>query len=98
MKSYFILFGLDLIFQIKKTDEKPQGAEGDEDDSDSDYSNEASPFDRIAVYKQMLDLMKPGESVAKSLRRLGELIYVPIGLVLFIVLYIFCTIVFFEEM
>lgn len=62
------------FFQIKKRDDKPQGAEGDEDDSDSDYSNEASPFDRIAIYKQMLELMRPGESVAKSLRRLGELI------------------------
>jgi CD2 antigen cytoplasmic tail-binding protein 2 len=57
--------------KIKKRDDKPQGAEGDEDDSDSDYSNEASPFDRIAIYKQMLELMRPGESVAKSLRRLG---------------------------
>lgn len=63
-----------LILQIKKTDEKPQRAEGDEDDSESDYSNESSPFDHIAVYKQMLELMKPGESVAKSIRRLGELI------------------------
>jgi CD2 antigen cytoplasmic tail-binding protein 2 len=68
---------LDLILQIKKTDDKPQGAEGDEDDSESDYSDEASPFDRIAVYKQMLELMKPGESVAKSIRRLGELIVSP---------------------
>jgi hypothetical protein len=65
---------LGLILQIKKTDEKPQRAEGDEDDSESDYSNESSPFDHIAVYKQMLELMKPGESVAKSIRRLGELI------------------------
>jgi hypothetical protein len=65
---------LGLIFQIKKIDGKPQGAEGDEDDSESDYSNEGSPFDHIAVYKQMSELMKPGESVAKSLRRLGELI------------------------
>jgi hypothetical protein len=64
------------MFQIKKIDGKPQGAEGDADDSDSDseYSIDASPFDRIAVYKQMLELMKPGESVAKSLQRLGELI------------------------
>ena len=66
-----------LILQIKKIDEKPQRAEGDEDDSESDYSNEASPFDRIAVYKQMLELMKPGESVAKSIRRLGKLIMSP---------------------
>ena len=72
-----ILYYLGLIFQIKKTDDKPQGAEGDDDDSDSDDSNEASPFDHIAVYKQMLELMKPGESVAKSLRRLGELIVSP---------------------
>jgi hypothetical protein len=62
------------FFQIKKTDEKPQGADGVESDNGSDYSNDGSPFDHIAVYKQMLELMKPGESVAKSLRRLGELI------------------------
>lgn len=73
----FFKFYLGLIFQIKKIDGKPQGAEVDEDDSESDYSNEASPFDHIAVYKQMLELMKPGESVAKSLRRLGELIMSP---------------------
>jgi hypothetical protein len=60
------------LFQIKKTDEQPQGAEGDGSDSESDYSDVGSPFDHIAVYKQMLELMKPGESVAKSLRRLGE--------------------------
>jgi hypothetical protein len=58
-----------IFFQIKKTDEPPHGS-----DSESDYSNVASPFDHIAVYKQMLELMMPGESVAKSLRRLGEFI------------------------
>jgi len=57
------------FFQIKKTDEQPHGS-----DSESDYSNVTSPFDHIAVYKQMLELMMPGESVAKSLRRLGEFI------------------------
>jgi len=61
------------VFQVKKTDEHPEGNEGDGNDSESDYSSAASPFDHIAVYKQMLELMKPGESVAKSLRRLGEL-------------------------
>jgi hypothetical protein len=65
---------LDLLFQIKKTDEQPQGAEGVVNDSGSDYSSNASPFDHVSVYKQMLELMKPGESVAKSLQRLGELI------------------------
>jgi hypothetical protein len=68
---------LGLIFQIKKIDGKPERAEGDEDDSESDYSNDASPFDHIAVYKQMLELMMPGESVARSLQRLGELIMSP---------------------
>jgi hypothetical protein len=65
---------LDLLFQIKKTDEKSEGAEEAGNDSGSDYSSNASPFDHISVYKQILELMKPGESVAKSLQRLGELI------------------------
>jgi hypothetical protein len=59
------------LFQIKKTDEQSQGAGND---SGSDYSSNTSPFDHITVYKQILELMKPGESVAKSLQRLGELI------------------------
>lgn len=62
------------LFQIKKTDKLPQETEGNGSDSESDYSDVGTPFDHIAVYKQMLELMKPGESVAKSLRRLGEFI------------------------
>ncbi|XP_023720861.1 CD2 antigen cytoplasmic tail-binding protein 2 homolog isoform X2 [Cryptotermes secundus] len=57
--------------KIKKIDGQTQGAEEVGNDSGSDYSSNASPFDRVSVYKQMLELMKPGESVAKSLRRLG---------------------------
>jgi hypothetical protein len=65
---------MDLLFQIKKRDGEPQEAEGDGSDSESDYSSDASPFDHVSVYRQMLELMKPGESVAKSIQRLGELI------------------------
>jgi hypothetical protein len=78
------------LFQIKKTNN--QGAEGGGSDSENDYSNVGSPFDHIAVYKQMLELMKPGESVAKSLRRLGEFITtvsIQTSSLLFTVFYVF---------
>jgi hypothetical protein len=65
---------MDLLFQIKERHRQIQEAKGDESDSESEYSSNASPFDHISVYKQMLELMRPGESVAKSLQRLGELI------------------------
>jgi hypothetical protein len=65
---------MDLLFQIKKRDGQPLEAEGDGSDSGSEYSSNASPFDHVSVYRQMLELMKPGESVAKSIQRLGELI------------------------
>lgn len=63
-----------MFFQIKKIDGQTKGAEEVGNDSGSDYSSYPSPFDHVSVYKQMLELMKPGESVAKSLQRLGELI------------------------
>lgn len=34
-------------------------------------SESQSPFDQIGVYKQILDFMKPGETISKTLRRLG---------------------------
>jgi hypothetical protein len=68
------LISMDLLYQIKKSVEQPPEVEGDGSDSGSDYLSDASPFDHVPVYKQMLELMKPGESVAKSLQRLGELI------------------------
>ncbi|XP_067015388.1 CD2 antigen cytoplasmic tail-binding protein 2 homolog isoform X2 [Anabrus simplex] len=51
--------------KIKQRDEDAQNEDSDEE------SSPASPFDHIPVYRQMLELMKPGESVSKSLRRLG---------------------------
>nr|CAD7459669.1 unnamed protein product [Timema tahoe] len=41
-----------------------------EADSDSTGS-EGTPFDPVPAYRQMLELMKPGETVAKAIRRLG---------------------------
>ena len=38
---------------------------------ESDSDEEPEKFDEIAVFKEMLELMKPGESVLKSLKRLG---------------------------
>ncbi|XP_046386588.1 CD2 antigen cytoplasmic tail-binding protein 2 homolog [Ischnura elegans] len=39
-------------------------------ESDGDDSSSV-PFDHISVYKKMIELMKPGETVAQSLRRHG---------------------------
>lgn len=58
---------LDNIDWVKiKEATKPTEAEPE---SDSDVSSVA--FDQIPVYRKMLEYMKPGETVAKSLRRLG---------------------------
>lgn len=40
------------------------------EDSDSDDSM-PSPFDHISVYKEILPFLKPGEIIAKAIRRLG---------------------------
>ena len=55
------------LMQVKGKDQNAL-----QNDSDSDEST-SSTFDHVAVYRQMLELMQPGETVAKALRRLGEL-------------------------
>lgn len=40
------------------------------DDSSSD--EESTPFNKIETYKSILAYMKPGETVATALRRLGK--------------------------
>lgn len=34
-------------------------------------SESRSPFDHIAVYKEILEFLQPGETIAKALRRFG---------------------------
>ncbi|KAG8236368.1 hypothetical protein J437_LFUL016817 [Ladona fulva] len=51
-----------------------QNLGGDEKIRDSDEEDSSSiPFDHITAYKKILEHMKPGETVAQSLRRLGKL-------------------------
>lgn len=57
------------FFQIK--DQNPNQKKLNEDLDASLDSDTSSPFDQVAVYKQILELLKPGETVAKALRRLG---------------------------
>ncbi|CAH1801320.1 unnamed protein product [Owenia fusiformis] len=40
-------------------------------DDDSDEDEQTESIDKIAIYKSMIELMKPGENVNKALRRLG---------------------------
>ncbi|KAK2172987.1 hypothetical protein NP493_913g02037 [Ridgeia piscesae] len=56
--------------QVKQTTKDSGGTADDEDDDDDDEPSKDSG-DRLHVYNEMLKLMKPGESVLKSLRRLG---------------------------
>nr|CAD7401125.1 unnamed protein product [Timema cristinae] len=51
------------LFQIKPV----KVTEADSDSTES----EGTPFDPVPAYRQMLELMKPGETVAKAIRRLG---------------------------
>jgi len=47
-------------------------AEVQKEEEDAEAEDEAnSQYDEVTCYKQMVELMKPGESVAKALRRLG---------------------------
>ena len=55
---------------MKQTTKDSGGIADDEDDDDDDEPSKDSG-DRLHVYNEMLKLMKPGESVLKSLRRLG---------------------------
>lgn len=45
--------------------------EGQLDEVMKSDSEDSTPFDQIPTYRQMLAMMKPGETVTKALRRLG---------------------------
>lgn len=45
-------------------------AKKDENDDD-DESDEETPLDETQIYKELLELLKPGETILKALRRLG---------------------------
>ncbi|XP_064618794.1 CD2 antigen cytoplasmic tail-binding protein 2 homolog [Lineus longissimus] len=52
-----------------KIKERPKGAKNDDDD-DSDEEEE-DKVDKIDIYQQILKYLKPGESVARAIKRLG---------------------------
>ncbi|KAL0278198.1 UNVERIFIED_CONTAM: hypothetical protein PYX00_000086 [Menopon gallinae] len=54
-----------------KVKESGQNLQTNDEYDDTLDSSTSSPFDQIAAYKQMLELMEEGETVAKALRRLG---------------------------
>ncbi|XP_063417016.1 CD2 antigen cytoplasmic tail-binding protein 2-like [Mytilus trossulus] len=41
------------------------------DENDDDESDEETPLDETEIYKELLNLLKPGETILKALRRLG---------------------------
>ena len=61
--------------QVKqKTKNQDAATADDNDDDDEDDDDEVvhmDPADKLRIYKEMSQLMRPGESVLKSLRRLG---------------------------
>lgn len=42
------------------------------DENDDDESDEETPLDETQIYKELLELLKPGETILKALRRLGS--------------------------
>eukprot|EP00092_Neocalanus_flemingeri_P015581 GFUD01016869.1.p1 GENE.GFUD01016869.1~~GFUD01016869.1.p1 ORF type:complete len:367 (-),score=151.49 GFUD01016869.1:45-1076(-) len=61
---------LDDIDWVKVKQKSKAELEKDEHDDDAEDDAQES-YNEVANYKQMVELMRPGESVAKSLRRLG---------------------------
>ena len=62
---------IDWVQVKQKTKDSAAEADDEEDDDDDDDDEPKDSGDRLQVYREMLKLMKPGESVLKSLRRLG---------------------------
>ena len=61
---------INILFVSAKIKEKEKiGNVYGEDDSDSE--GEDGPINKISLYKQMVEIMKPGETVIKAIRRLG---------------------------
>eukprot|EP00092_Neocalanus_flemingeri_P048668 GFUD01055597.1.p1 GENE.GFUD01055597.1~~GFUD01055597.1.p1 ORF type:complete len:198 (+),score=80.71 GFUD01055597.1:67-594(+) len=61
---------LDDIDWVKVKQKSKAELEKDEHEDDAEDDAQES-YNEVANYKQMVELMRPGESVAKSLRRLG---------------------------
>ena len=57
--------------QIKRTGGNTKRGSDEAGLGDSSSDDEPEAIDKINIYKEMIALMKPGETVAKSLRRLG---------------------------
>lgn len=56
------------FFQIKDLSKNYQQNYQNDDSMDSESN---SPFNQLTIYKQILDYMQPGETISKTLRRLG---------------------------
>lgn len=52
---------------------KDEGEKSNFDDSDSDVDENEEKYDKIANYKEILLHLKPRESIAKCIQRLGKL-------------------------
>lgn len=63
----FVLVVNDISTQIKD----PKSGTGEAPESESE---EDAHFDEIALYEQILPLMQENETVAKALRRLGNIL------------------------
>lgn len=60
---------LDNIDWIKVNSQSAQDAQTKDDDQS--YLTEITPFDHISAYKEVLELLLPGETVLKALKRFG---------------------------
>lgn len=70
-KIYYLLWVMN-FFMCAQVKEVGKNFQKDDDAFDDALdSSTSSPFDQVAAYKQMLELMEEGETVAKALRRLG---------------------------
>jgi hypothetical protein len=56
---------------VKTVEGGDEAGKSKADESSSD--EEESPFDQITTYSKILTYLQPGESVAKALRRLGNI-------------------------
>lgn len=61
--------------QVPESEQRDREADNSDDEDDDDdglpMSGEMRPAEKTSIYEQMLEMMKPKESVAKALRRLG---------------------------
>lgn len=62
---------LDNIDWLKVNNQQPTTSKNSSDEESMDASEYLKKFDPIPVYKEMLNILLPGESVLKALKRLG---------------------------